>query len=175
MRALFLDRDGIFNEVVFRNGSIHSPKNWEEIRFFPEMERISEIKKLGFKLVMMTNQPDLERRIISQTFIDDLHGKIQKIYGLDAVYCCPFAANDHPMKKPNPGMFLQAAKDLKLDLPNSFHLGDTDRDVGAAKNAGCKSILWDRPYNREYSGDYRIHSFNELHTLLSGLISPDKK
>ncbi len=167
MRALFLDRDGIFNEVVTHDGTIHSPKNWDEMKFYPEMDRIAEVKPLGFKLVLVTNQPDIERKIISQDFIDDLHAKIKSKYELDAIYCCPYSSNSHPLKKPNPGMFLQAAKEMHLTLSESFHLGDTDRDVGAAKNCGCKSILWDRPYNQGVKSDYRIKNFSELHTLLS--------
>ena len=165
-RALFLDRDGIFNEVVTRNGNIHSPKNWDEIKFYPEMDKIAEMKSLGLVLVMVTNQPDLERKIITQDFIDDLHGKMKAKYNLDAIYCCPFSANTHPMKKPNPGMFLQAAKEWDLNLKESFHLGDTDRDVGAAKNSGCKSILWDRPYNQDYSADFRVKNLEELRSIL---------
>ncbi len=166
-RALFLDRDGIINEVVTRNGTHHSPKNWDEIKFYPDMDPVSSLKELGLKLILMTNQPDLERKIIAEDFIEELHEKIKLKYGLDAVYCCPFSSNDHPLKKPNPGMFLQASKDFDLKLADCFHLGDTERDTGAAKNCGCKSILWDRPYNKGIPSDYRVHNFEELRLLLS--------
>lgn len=165
-RALFLDRDGIFNEVVVREGVQHSPRNWDEIRFYPEMDRISELKQYGFLLIMVTNQPDLERKIITPDFIFEVHDKLKEKYKLDGIYCCPYSSNEHPMKKPNPGMFFQAAEDFSLNLSQCYHLGDTDRDVGAAKNCGCKSILWDRPYNQGVESDYRIKNFEELKSFL---------
>jgi D-glycero-D-manno-heptose 1,7-bisphosphate phosphatase len=165
-QALFLDRDGIFNEVVFYDGEMHSPRNWDEIRHYPGLEALSEIKKLGYQLVMVTNQPDVERGIIDAKFIDSLHEYYRGKYSLDAIYCCPFKSNSHPWKKPNPGMFLQAAQDLSLSLSESFHLGDTVRDVEAARNCGCKSILWDRPYNKECKADYRVSSLAEAQAIL---------
>ena len=164
-RALFLDRDGIFNEVVFRDNSIHSPRHWEEVKHF-DLTGIVEFKKLGFKLIMVTNQPDIERKIVSDAFLKELHQYYSQKYELDAIYMCPFASNDHPDKKPNPGMFLSAAKDWNLDLTQSFHLGDTERDVIAAARCGIKSIIWTRNYNKELKADHRITTLIELRALL---------
>ena len=125
--ALFLDRDGIFNELVFRDGGVHSPRNWGEVKHFP-VEGINQIKDLGFKLVLVTNQPDIERNIISKEFVDELNRHYQNSYGLDRVYVSPFASNDHFMKKPNPGMFFAAKLDLDLDFSKSFLLGDTEKE-----------------------------------------------
>jgi D-glycero-D-manno-heptose 1,7-bisphosphate phosphatase len=165
-KALFLDRDGIFNEVILRNGVMTSPRGWEEIRHYSGLEGLPALKKLGYHLVMVTNQPDIERRLVSQEFTDELHEHYREKYSLDAIYVCPFSSNEHPWKKPNPGMFLQAAKDLSLDLGKSFHLGDTDRDVGAARHSGCRSILWERPYNGEVKADYRVSTLAGVETIL---------
>ena len=136
------------------------------MRHFEGLDELSEIKKLGFLLILVTNQPDIERGIIPAAFVEELNQFYQKRFNLDAAYCCPYASNVHPMKKPNPGMFLQAAKDFSLDLSKSFHLGDTERDIEAAMRCGCKSILLDRPYNKGLKADLRITSLKELHTLL---------
>jgi D-glycero-D-manno-heptose 1,7-bisphosphate phosphatase len=165
-RALFLDRDGIFNEVVMRDGVIASPRSWEEIHFYPDAARFQELKLLDFVLVLVTNQPDIERGITTQEFVDDVHRHIKETYKIDAVYCCPFSSNDHADKKPNPGMLFRASKDLQLSLADSFFLGDTKKDVGAAKRCGCQSILWDRPYNKKLKADHRIITFVELKSLL---------
>lgn len=166
-QALFLDRDGIFNEVVFRNGKMHSPHTFSEVIHYPGLEGLSRFKEAGFLLIMVTNQPDLERKLLTQEFLDKLHGDYQKKYSLDAVYCCPFASESHPDKKPNPGMFLKAIADWNIDAGKSYHLGDTDRDVEAAKRAGIQSVLWDREYNREIRSDYRIKNLQELEGILS--------
>lgn len=168
-RALFLDRDGIFNEVVSRNGKLTAPRNWQEVRLHEGLkpEIFAQIKTLGFFLVLVTNQPDIERGLISQTFVEDVLSQYQKTYGLDALYYCPFANDDHPMKKPNPGMFLQAAQDLSLTLSECFHLGDTVRDIGAARRCGCQSVLWQRPYNTHLVADKVVESWQEVVQILA--------
>ena len=70
------------------------------------------------------------------------------------------------MKKPNPGMVLDAAKQFKLSLSQSFFLGDTDRDTGVAENSGCQSILWERAYNQSVKADYRVNSLAEVYSIL---------
>lgn len=168
-RALFIDRDGIFHELVpwGEDGALCAPRFSEEVVPYADIEGIHRIKELGFRLVLVTNQPDIERGITAKKFVDELNERYRAAHQLDAVYCCPFSSDKHPMKKPNPGMFLQASRDLDLSLEDSYHLGDTERDVDGAKRAGIKSILWDRPYNRELSSDYRVKNIFELHQLLS--------
>lgn len=165
-RALFLDRDGIFNHVVQKNGVMHSPKSWDEIRHYEGLEDLKQIKELGYVLVMITNQPDIERGIVAEDFVKEVNNFYSKKFGLDAAYYCPFSSNAHQDKKPNPGMFLKAAKELDIDLQNSYHLGDTDRDVEGARNAGVHPILWNRDYNTQIIAPLRINSLTEVQDLL---------
>jgi D-glycero-D-manno-heptose 1,7-bisphosphate phosphatase len=143
-----------------------SPRNWDEIRHFEGLAALPRIKEAGYKLILITNQPDVERGIIEETFLMELHTFYTWKYGLDKVYYCPFSSNDHPWKKPNPGMFHQAARDFGLTLSECFHLGDTDRDVLAARNCGCKGILWDRPYNQDLEADYRVENLAQVREIL---------
>jgi D-glycero-D-manno-heptose 1,7-bisphosphate phosphatase len=166
-RALFIDRDGIFHALAPWGGELCAPRNWEELHPFPEIEGIEKARDLGFLTVLVTNQPDVERGITPRAFVDEVNELYRKKYSLDGIYCCLHSEDSHPMKKPNPGMFLQAAKDLDIDLKRSFHLGDTDRDVEVAQRVGCRSILWDRDYNHELSPQFRISSVNELLYILS--------
>jgi D-glycero-D-manno-heptose 1,7-bisphosphate phosphatase len=165
-RALFLDRDGVMNEPVWRDGQMHSPRNWSELRHYGGLEKLEEARQLGFLLILVTNQPDVERGIVDMSFLNELHEEYREKYSLSAVYCCPFASNDHHMKKPNPGMFLEAAKKFEIDLERSYHLGDTDRDTMAAKRCGCRSLLWDRPYNQGIECDHRIRSMDDVIPIL---------
>lgn len=165
-KALFLDRDGIFNQVVFRNGAMHSPTTWEEIVHYPGLEELPRLKKLGYLLVLITNQPDIERKILTQEFVEEVNAFYLNRYQLDKAYYCPFSSNAHPDKKPNPGMFLRAAQELKIDLSRSFHLGDTDRDLLAAERCGATPILWEREYNTQLYAQWKVRSLEEVRAVL---------
>ena len=165
-RALFLDRDGILTQPVLINNQMDVARVWSEIEIYPKAHQLQELKKLGFLLILVANQPDIEHKIIAQEFIDQVHKQFREALGLDAVYCCPFASDEHPDKKPNPGMFLRAAKDFSLTLPKCFHLGHTDHDIDVARRCGCKSILWDRPYNKALRADHRVTGLEELKSIL---------
>ena len=174
--AIFLDRDGIFNELVFRDGQFHSPRNWDEVRHYNLEDLkvgLNSLKALGFKIVMVTNQPDLERKIIEPSFIDDLHRFYQTECALDAIYMCPFFSNEHPLKKPNPGMLLLAQKEHALDLSKSYLVGDTGRDTLAAKRCGIRSVIWTRNYNLDIKSDFRIRCIKELVAIITGPVSID--
>jgi len=161
-RALFLDRDGIFNELVEREGLLTSPRNWNEVRFYPGLEGLIDVKALGFRLILVTNQPCVEFGTVTETFLESMHLYLQRTFALDAIYYSPSASLQHPRRKPNPGMLLEAALQFGLSLPDSFLLGDTQKDVGAAANGGCTSILWNRPYNAHIKADYRVDSMWEV-------------
>lgn len=165
-KALFLDRDGIFNELVPWGGELCAPRCWPEVVFYSGLERLSEIKALGFSLILITNQPDIERGITEERFVEEVNRHYQDKYQLDAVYLCPFSSDEHPMKKPNPGMLLAAAGDFNLDLTASFFLGDTEKDVVAAHRAGVRPVLWQRSYNDHIPCDRRIRSLDDLVRLL---------
>lgn len=165
-RALFLDRDGIFNELVPWDG-LCAPRHWGEVFLYRGLETLSVLKSAGYLLVLVTNQPDIERGVIDIRFVDELNAFLRRRYHLDGVYMCPHASSEHPWKKPNPGMLLQAQKDLSLDLSRSFFLGDTANDTKAAKAAGVKSILWDRPYNLNVASDFRINSLSAAIPILT--------
>ncbi len=165
-KALFLDRDGIFNHLVEWGGGLCAPRCWPEVTFYSDLQELPRLKEKGYLLIMVTNQPDIERDIIERRFVDELNALYRQRYSLDAIYLCPFSSDEHPMKKPNPGMLLQAQNDFDLDLSQSFFLGDTDKDTTAAARAQVSSIIWDRPYNQNVNAQYRIQSLRELEGLL---------
>jgi D-glycero-D-manno-heptose 1,7-bisphosphate phosphatase len=166
-RAFFLDRDGVLNGLVdWGKGTLAAPRNWAEVRILDDFSDPEAVKKRGFLLILATNQPDVVRGITPLTFVEELNEHCRKHFHLDALYICYDSEHSSPMKKPNPGMLLKAAQDFSLSLPESYFLGDTVKDAEAARNAGCKSILWDRPYNQGVRSDFRVSSMRELLDLI---------
>jgi histidinol-phosphate phosphatase family protein len=177
-RALFLDRDGIFNELVERDGILTSPRNWNEVRFFPGLEGLSDIKAMGYRLILVTNQPCVEAGTVTETFLESVHQYLRSTFGLDAIYYSPSASLHNPRRKPNPGMLLEASLQFGISLPDSFVLGDTQKDIGVAINGGCHSILWTRPYNRHLTADFRVDSLWEVLRILKdhdSMVEPEAR
>lgn len=156
-RAVFLDRDGTIVEerdYLARR---------EELRFIPgSKEAIKRLRDAGFKIVVVTNQSGIARGYFTEQTIHDIHETIQQRLRplgtrIDGFYYCPH----HPSKglaryrmkcncrKPGPGMFLQAVRELGLDLNKSFLVGDSVEDIRAAQNLRIKPILVLTGYGRE--------------------------
>ena len=136
LRTVFLDRDGTLTVDP------RSPKAVEELELAPgAWGSLAMLKEAGFKLIMITNQPDISRGNVSQKFVDCANASIMTKLSLDASYVCPHSDKDKcECRKPRIGMFQQAAKDLNIDLKQSYMIGDSWRDVGAGVAAGCKTI-----------------------------------
>ncbi len=141
-KAIFLDRDGTLIEDK------HYLNDVNNVVFLPDvLKSLKALHKEGFLLIIVTNQSGVARGLVSIENIEAIHNKIAETC-LKAG--CPIAAfyysphgpdSNHPSRKPNPGMLLQAARDLKIDLQSSWMVGDKIIDLEAGLNAGCKSIL----------------------------------
>jgi len=156
-KAVFLDRDGVINEIVYHKemGILDSPANSSEIKLLPDVGKaINKFKNLGFKVIIISNQPGIAK----DKFTMDAFGKMKKKIrdelkkqkaSVDAEYYClhhPEGKNldykvDCDCRKPKPGMILQAAKEHDIDLANSWMIGDGVTDIQAGQAAGCKTIL----------------------------------
>ena len=141
-RAVFLDRDGTLIDDV---GYIADA---EEVRLVPgAAEALRALREAGFRLVVVSNQSGLGRGLVTQEQADAVHERFVRELesagaGIDAAYYCPHAPQDDcDCRKPKPGMLLDAARDLGLDLERSFMVGNSEVDVGAGEAAGTRSIL----------------------------------
>ncbi len=159
-RAVFLDRDGVVNELIYypEHGIIDSPFTLGQFRLLPRVgEAINKFHEMGYKVVMVSNQPGIAKGHMSQGTFEKITGKMKTDLAksgafLDAEYYCfhhPEAKVDKlkvncECRKPKPGLLLQAAKDMNLDLSQSWMVGDGLTDIQAGKDAGVKTVLLGR-------------------------------
>lgn len=147
-KAVFLDRDGT---IIRDTGYLSSP---EEIKLLPGADMaIKSIRQAGFKVIVVTNQSGVARGMFTLERMQEINEALRQQLAdrgarLDGVYACPFHpegkvaeyAKDSDLRKPQPGMLLQAAEDLDIDLEASWMVGDSGRDIEAGIRAGCRTV-----------------------------------
>lgn len=167
--AVFLDRDGIINKAVVRDGKPYPPASLSDLQWVEGIkELIDGVKNLGYKVFVFTNQPDVARGDMSQATVDEIHNYIVKQLNIDKVYCCFHDDKDNcHCRKPKPGMILDAQKEWSVDLGRSFVVGDRWRDIAAGQAAGVRTILVDYNYNeKKVTPDFTTRNLAEVLTVI---------
>jgi D-glycero-D-manno-heptose 1,7-bisphosphate phosphatase len=142
-KVVLLDRDGVINEDS--DDYIKSPQEWEPIA--GSLEAIGLLAQHGFRVVVITNQSGVARGLFSLDVLGQIHDKMERsieAHGgkLEGIYYCPHGPEDFcECRKPKPGMFNQVANDLGLNLAGVPAIGDSYRDLEAARSAGASPIL----------------------------------
>jgi len=146
--AVFLDRDGVLNEAVIRDGKPYPPDSVRGMKITPGApQSLARLRAAGFLLIVVTNQPDLARGKQTREAVDEIHAALRAAMPLDAIYVCDHDSADKcDCRKPHPGMLLTAAADLNINLGQSFMIGDRWRDVDAGARAGCRTVFLDFGY-----------------------------
>jgi len=156
-KAIFLDRDGVINEIIYHKemGIIDSPFTVEQFKLLPNVAKaINKFHKLGYKVIIVSNQPGLAKNKFSLEIFEQMKEKMRKELKkngaeIDAEYYCfhhPHAKvkkykKNCDCRKPKPGMILKAAKDHNIDLLKSWMIGDGITDIQAGQTADCKIIF----------------------------------
>lgn len=151
--AVFLDRDGVLNRAVVRNGRPHPPPSIDELEVLPgTREALDRLREAGFELVVVTNQPDVARGAQTRAAVDAINAELGKRLSLHDFRVCYHDDCSHcDCRKPAAGLLLAAAHDRHLDLASSFMVGDRWRDVEAGRRAGCRTVLIDYHYAESMS------------------------
>jgi D-glycero-D-manno-heptose 1,7-bisphosphate phosphatase len=154
-KAVFLDRDGVIAVPQFRNGRSFAARTVEEFRLYPEASTsLHKLKWAGFVLAVVTNQPDVGHGLIRRSDVDAMHAIIARELPVDLIKVCFHQQNDLcECRKPKPGMLLEAAAELGLDLAQSFMVGDRASDVEAGRTAGCTTVFIDLGHAAEAAPD----------------------
>ena len=165
--AVFLDRDGVINKPVVREGRPHPPSEVEDFELYQDVPAgCARLEAAGYLLVVVTNQPDVARKAQSRAAVDAMHRKmLDALPQIARVEVCWHAgaewADPCDCRKPQAGLVLRAAKALNIDLTQSFLIGDRWRDVDCGHAAGCRTVFIDRNYSEPLrrQPDWRVKSF----------------
>jgi D-glycero-D-manno-heptose 1,7-bisphosphate phosphatase len=148
-RAVFLDRDGVLNRAVVRDGRPYPPRELDELEVLPGVEdACARLRAAGFDLVVVTNQPDIARGTVAADSVERLNRHLRRAVTVDEIVVCPHDDDDDcACRKPRPGMLVAAGERRRIDLAQSYMVGDRWRDVEAGRRAGCRTIFIDHGYN----------------------------
>ncbi len=150
--AVFLDRDGVINQAVVRNGKPFPPERLEDFILLPGVVKGCErLKAAGYALVVATNQPDVGRGAQSRDLIEAMHQRMCRWLPIDRVEACydPGRGVPSAFRKPAAGMLLAAAEVLEIDLRRSWMIGDRWRDIECGKAGGCRTVFIDYGYDEQ--------------------------
>jgi len=152
-RAVFLDRDGVINRALERDSKPYPPRNLNEFEILPGVvAACKKLKQAGYLLVVATNQPDIGRGTLKQEIVEMIHAEMCRRLPIDRVEVCYHPGRGQSncdCRKPKPGMLQRAARELGIDLKQSWMVGDRWRDVDCGQAAGCRTIFIDRGYAEE--------------------------
>jgi D-glycero-D-manno-heptose 1,7-bisphosphate phosphatase len=147
-RAIFLDRDGVLNEALVREGKPYPPASAADVRLIDgATECLRLLKDMGFLLVVATNQPDVARGTQTMEELDAINAVLRAALPLDAFFICPHDGADGCLcRKPKPGLLFAAAEQHGVLLADCYMIGDRWRDMDAAAAAGVPGVWIDYGY-----------------------------
>jgi len=178
-RAVFLDRDGVINRALERDGKPYPPTRLEEFEMLPGVrEACRRLKASEYLLIVVTNQPDVGRGTLPRSTVEAIHSLMCRELPIDRVEVCyhpGHGQSDCDCRKPRPGMLLRAARELGVDLARSWMVGDRWRDIDCGHAAGCRTIWIERGYAEalRQAPDFRAGSLQDAADLI--LREIDKK
>jgi len=179
-RAVFLDRD---NTLIEDPGYINDPQQVKLIEGVPKA--LGKLKQMGYKLIIVSNQSAVARGIVTEKTLAKIHQRLEELLAkegakVDKIYYCPYHPEgvipkyrkESDWRKPKPGMVLSAAEDMDIDLPHSWLVGDSQRDIETGKAAGCTTILIENVTHNQTlkpnleSPDYRAVNIKEVVNII---------
>lgn len=153
--GVFLDRDGVINRSLFRDGKPYAPRSLDDFHIIDGVgAALSALRAGDFRLIVVTNQPDIGNGLVAVEVVEAMHARLRRELPLDDIRCCPHTRNDGcDCRKPKPGMLRAAAREFDIDLERSAMIGDRWGDIRAGNAAGCAlSILIGDGYGEAAEG-----------------------
>ncbi|MHC5076371.1 MAG: D-glycero-alpha-D-manno-heptose-1,7-bisphosphate 7-phosphatase [Planctomycetota bacterium] len=188
-KAIFLDRD---NTLIDDPGYINDPDQVKLLEGVPEA--LSQLRSLGYKLVITSNQSGVARGIVTEEVLRKIHVRLEQLLEkqgvyLDKIYYCPYHPDgvikkyrrESDLRKPNPGMLIKASEEMNLDMHESWAIGDSSRDIEAGLKAGCKTILIEPPSEEiglsqdEIRADFKAVNIREAVNIIKKYMRVEKE
>ena len=169
-RAVFLDRDGVINRAIVRDGKPYPPASLEELEILPGVhEALQKLHDANYLLVVVTNQPDVARGTSKREDVELINAFLSSQLPIDDFKTCYHDGGDKcNCRKPLPGALLEAAQEHNIDLSKSFMVGDRWRDVEAGVSAGCKTFFINYRYaeKKPDAPDFIVSSLLEAKKII---------
>lgn len=166
--CIFFDRDGIVNHPPTKARYV---RHWGEFELIPEfIDVLKVVSRAGYEAVIVTNQKGISTGQMTAQNVQQIHDNLVELLkkhdvGLKDILICSAGDDQHPHRKPNPGMLIEAARKHDLDLARSWMIGDQEKDVEAGRRAGCRTVLV-KAGEQPSAADYRLQRMVELKEFL---------
>ena len=164
-KVVFLDRDGTLTRSLMRDGTPVPPESLADFELFPDaFDSLHHLRNKGFKLIVVTNQPDVSRGTADKSTIEAMNHQLMQWLPLDAIHVCYHDDKDAcKCRKPLPGLLLQTTSLFPVDFTHSWMVGDRWRDISAGKAAGCRTVFIDWNYSEKLRDqpDFTVASLKE--------------
>jgi D-glycero-D-manno-heptose 1,7-bisphosphate phosphatase len=169
-RAIFLDRDGVINRALVRDGKPYPPAHLASLEILPGVaDAMRSLHEAGWLLIVVTNQPDVARGTAQRADVEAINQHLQQHLPIDEFRTCYHdSADGCTCRKPLPGALLEAAQVHGIDLSASYMVGDRWRDIEAGQRVGCKTFFIDYGYSEKQpeAFNYRVRSLAEAANIL---------
>lgn len=172
-RAVFLDRDGVLNAVVERDGQRMAPRHVADFHVLPGApEAVDRLRALGYLALVVSNQPDVARGLLQHEELDRMTVRMREAVAVDDVAVCTHDDDDGcNCRKPRPGMLTDLAARWGVDLSRSFMVGDSWRDVAAGRSVGCQVVFIMTGATSPLGVDIVVRSLEEAASVIERLAS----
>jgi|TARA_B110000305_G_C19129090_1_gene488022 D-glycero-D-manno-heptose 1,7-bisphosphate phosphatase len=162
-KNIFLDRDGIVNDVILRDDIVSSPRSLEEFKFRDDFLNFAKKIDKNHNFFLVTNQPDVKRKLLKLDDLQNMHDQLMNILPFKKLFVCVHDDEDNcSCRKPKPGMILEAISTNNLKHNECIMIGDSIKDVQSANSAGISTLLLDTNYNTHIIFNNKIQSLISL-------------
>lgn len=169
-RAVFLDRDGVINRAIVRDGRPYPPKDLSQLQILPGVAKsLNKLREANYLLIVVTNQPDVARGFVKREDVELINNYLASKLPIDDFKTCYHDGIDAcKCRKPLPGALINAAELYEIDLSKSFMVGDRWRDIEAGQAAGCTTIFIDYQYEEQRPNrpDFIVSSLSEAEKII---------
>lgn len=167
-KAIFLDRDGVLNELIYRNNGLFSPRKLSDFKISvdsPEFTRFTS--SIGYLNIVISNQPDISRGLLKENILNEMTNLLKSNLSLNDVFYCVHDDQDRcDCRKPLAGLIFEAVKKWDINISESYFIGDSWKDIEAAKNANVSFFLLDRSYNKSFHCDSRVSGLKDIYKYI---------